>query len=454
MTSASVFHAALWWSVVIAVAYVLAANLLVAVRCAVASRGRLPDFAPEEQSALALSRFTIPVSVIVHVEDDQHNLIPSVRALLELDYPQFEVIAVVDGARTLDALKREFTLVPRQMFYRRSLSGPDVRAIYASSLDARLLVVDQPATDAAVAWNCGINLARYRYVGIVAAGRFCRADALLTAMAPANADPASVVAILGDLGAPDRRTTPRPASGDVEASRVQFRVSGFEELERLREEAARRVAPVDLRGTLDNPEAFGLWRRDAVVEAGGFSAGGAGAGLDLALRLHRPPEGPAYRILTMARARRPGSDQTVRETIRKRARWCRAMLEAAFRTHGRVLSTGRGRARLGGLATLLPGLLEAWLLIALPIGALAGAFGWLPAIVTAATVALAKGVASNVALLLAASVPASNLQRPLRSIFLGVLEFPVYRPVALIAAVEGSRQFLTGRSPVPPADPV
>ena len=54
--------------------------------------------------------------------------------LLLLNYPEFEVIVVNNGAReSLDALRERFALNACEVFFRRSLPTPPVRAIFRST---------------------------------------------------------------------------------------------------------------------------------------------------------------------------------------------------------------------------------------------------------------------------------------------------------------------------------
>ncbi len=206
------------------------------------------------------------------------------------------------------------------------------------------------------------------------------------------------------------------------------------------------MAAVDLHAALDNPDAFGLWRRDTLVEAGGFSAATSGAGLDLALRLHEGAQGGTCRILTMAHARQAEGPRTLVETMRRRARWSRAWFEAAWRSPRAIFGAARGRGLVDRLTSGVAAVLEAWLVIALPIGILSGVVGWLPALLIAGTVALARGTGSNAALLVAGRrLSGMPPGRPRASVCVGALEFPVYAPIGLVAGFVGASQFLVGR---------
>ena len=68
---------------------------------------RRRESAAQDYEGLAASRFTIPVSVILAAYNEESAISATVRSLLELDYPEFEVIVVNDGSTdgTLDRLR-------------------------------------------------------------------------------------------------------------------------------------------------------------------------------------------------------------------------------------------------------------------------------------------------------------------------------------------------------------
>lgn len=74
-------------------------------------------------------------------------LVPVLSALLDLDYPEYEVIVVNDGStdRTLDLLRTTYALEPVERFYRRILPSDPVTAIFRSTVEPRLTVVDKVA---------------------------------------------------------------------------------------------------------------------------------------------------------------------------------------------------------------------------------------------------------------------------------------------------------------------
>jgi hypothetical protein len=111
------------------------------------------------------SGYEPPVSVLVPAYNEELTIAASVRSMLQLDYPQLEVIVINDGSRdgTLEQLVREFGLVPHPEAYWRRLQVKPVRAIYRSTRFPNLRVIDKENGGKADALNAGINAARYRF---------------------------------------------------------------------------------------------------------------------------------------------------------------------------------------------------------------------------------------------------------------------------------------------------
>jgi len=82
----------------------------------------------------------------------------AVRNLLDLDYPELEIIIVNDGSedRTFEEMRDEFRLRVVRAVYVPQAKSADVRGLYRSDLDSRLLVVDKkPGGSKADAVNAG-----------------------------------------------------------------------------------------------------------------------------------------------------------------------------------------------------------------------------------------------------------------------------------------------------------
>ena len=106
----------------------------------------------------------------------------SVSALLDLRYPDFEVIVVSDGSRdrTVERLVAHFGLERTEVFIHRYLETQPVRAVWASRRLPELLVIDKENGGKADALNVGINVARKEYFAGIDADSLLERDALLS----------------------------------------------------------------------------------------------------------------------------------------------------------------------------------------------------------------------------------------------------------------------------------
>jgi len=269
--------------------------------------------------AIATSRFTIPVSLLVPMEADFGGAPQFVRELLSLKYPEVEVIVVVPAGPALDDLKHVLSLAAAEVFYRKTLAGSAVRGLYRSTADSRIIVVHAEPGSIGAALNCGANLARYRYVASVdVAARYNR-DGLLEAMHAALEEPQKVVGVTTSV-------TVRPVEGVDAALRGQAPTGLLASLRYLT--AARsRLATVGRR-RLDFPPdgcpGFTIWRRDVVVDVGGFDdrSDAVHAGMTLRVHAHFGGSRNRYRIIHVAEpVGLVGPEDAARQTLRARVRW-------------------------------------------------------------------------------------------------------------------------------------
>ena len=252
----------------------------------VGKRRRL-RYRPADDRVLATSRFTIPVSLILTLTEETVDPAGSVRRLLDIRYPDAELIVVTNGARVaLDVLRREFDLNPCELFFRRTLRTANPGVIYRSSSQPRLLVAETLGGPEGDALNCGVNLARYRYVCVAEPDTDYDRDGLLEAMQVATEDPAHVVGVTTSL-----RPAVNPGAG------TSTRVGIAAALTCLA--AARMRLLTIARRRLDLPPGghpgFRIWRRDVIVEVGGFSHAPASIHADMTFRVHRHFAGNRHR---------------------------------------------------------------------------------------------------------------------------------------------------------------
>jgi hypothetical protein len=280
--------------VVLAAIYGLGAPLVLVRTLYAISNRRRSRYRTRHDDGLATSRFTIPVSIIVPVSAPAPGLVETVKSLLALHYPELEVIVVAADRDAVDALRGDFDLSPCEIFYRRSLATTLVRSIHRSALEPRLLVAESPGATSGDLRNCGVNLARFRYVCVANPGMWYAPDALLECMHVALEDPGRVVAVTASVsaGAGTSSHTCAVRLGPMAALRYALGVR-----RRLSSVGRRR-----LHLPPEGPVAWGIWRRDALLAVDGFSTREEAVEADLTFRLHEHFRGDQqeYRIVHVA----------------------------------------------------------------------------------------------------------------------------------------------------------
>lgn len=408
----------------------------------------------EDFDTLALSRFTIPVSVLVPAYNEEVMICASVESLLKMEYPELEVIVVNDGSsdRTLERLKAHFDLEPQRVLHRRRLVTEDVRAVYRSAREPRLVVVDKENGGKADALNCGLNFARYRYLCCVDADSFYDTTALLHTMRLALKDPARIVGVTSLISIssqPERWSSDEPGEKRWDRSLLV----NFQHLDYMRAFLNNRVSWSRFNFMLCSVGAFALWRRDVLLELGGFSRSFTCEDIEMTFRVHHQylKDKKPYEILCMPEsiAVTEGPDRT-RHLISQRARWQRVITETLWHYRGMMFNPRYKTVGLLGMPMYLlyEGLVPVVELIAflsLPLAWWLGVIGWSTFFLVAGCISLANGILTNWALW---SEDRGARRYAIPSLIgfmsLGLIEYLLYRPIILVSRWRGIVDFLRG----------
>lgn len=325
------------------------ALLIVALR---SSRAHHQHLASLRLERMKISPLTPPITLIAPAHNEERSILPSVRSLLRIDYPELEVVVVNDGSkdRTLAKLKEGYGLEPAHMLYIPHIATAAVRGIYRSTREPRLLVVDKEAGGSkADAVNAGLNAAASPYTCVVDADSMLESDALLRVMVRILEDPKRVVAAGGivrvlngcELAGWKIRRVRLPKSPIVVIQVIEY----LRAFLIGREAWARGNMLTIISG------AFGVFRRDVVLSVGGYRAAAIGEDFDLVARIHRKmlEEKRAYSIAFL-----PDPvcwtevPPTAKSLGRQRARWHKGLLDTLW--PNRDMLFRRKYGRIGWLA--------------------------------------------------------------------------------------------------------
>ncbi|MBI4828484.1 MAG: glycosyltransferase family 2 protein [Nitrospinae bacterium] len=290
------------------------------------------------------SRFEPPVSVIVPAYNEAVSIAASVRSLLQLNYPEFEIIVVNDGSTdaTLETLKREFSLAPLPDISRRRLDTKPARAVYHSTIHPELTVIDKDNGGKADALNAGINASRYPLFCGVDADSILQRDSLHKVVRPFLEDSSTVAA-----GGSVRAVNGCVVSGGflVESGLPKNPLALFQVVEYLRAFLIGRLGWSQLNALMVISGAFGLFKKEPVIEAGGYNPATVGEDMELVVRLHRlmRAKGARYRIAFLPDpicwTEAPENAATLRN---QRIRWQRGLAESLALNRGLLFSRRGG----------------------------------------------------------------------------------------------------------------
>jgi cellulose synthase/poly-beta-1,6-N-acetylglucosamine synthase-like glycosyltransferase len=293
-----------------------------------------------------------PVSVIVPAYNEEAGIIESVRSLLSLRYPVFEVIVVNDGSTdaTLARLTEAFDLRPSRSVFRKSIATKPIRGLYRSAVHPRLIVIDKVNGKKADAMNAGLNISRYPLFCAVDSDSILEKDALLKVVRPFLEDPARTIGAGGIIRLSNGCTIREGQVVDVGIPRNW--IARFQILEYLRAFLGGRLGMSMMRSTLIVSGAFGIFRKDIAMACGGYRAASITEDMDLVIRMqkHMHDQKKPYRLpfipdpICWTEA-----PESLRVLARQRSRWHRGLIQTLIRFRGMIFNPRYGVAGLFAL---------------------------------------------------------------------------------------------------------
>lgn len=339
----------------VVLAYFLAINAIYTLLLALsyrASRHELRQTALGGFDSMLRSPLTLPVSVLMPAYNEENTIVEAVNALRLLEYGEYEIVVVDDGStdgmlrRLIDA----FDLHQVKRPLRISVPCAPVSAVYLSRQVPNLTVISKANGGKADALNAGINAARFPLFCAIDADAILEPEALLRVVRPFMVRPRETMASSGIIRVVNGC---RVADGRVTEIRTPRNpLAALQVVEYLRAFLGSRTGWSELKALFVISGAFGVFKREAVIGAGGYRKNTVGEDMDLVLRLHRMAcdRGDRYRIVyipdPVVWTEAPEQLAVLR---RQRNRWHRGLLECLSASRSMI---GRPKYRTLGLLGL------------------------------------------------------------------------------------------------------
>ena len=230
---------------------------------------------------------TPPISILIPAYNEERIILRTIRSALSVNYPFFEVIVINDGStdETLPTLIHTFKLRRIDRAYRNILKTSPVRGFYHHPEMPNLLVVDKENGGKSDSLNCGINLSRSPYFCTVDADSILEENALIKLITPVVESTVPVIAcggVVRGLNGIELRN-----GGIEEINLPRSGLAMFQIVEYIRAFLFGRVGLDAMNGILILSGAFSLFRKEAVVEAGGYRVKNVTEDMELIIKLHK-----------------------------------------------------------------------------------------------------------------------------------------------------------------------
>lgn len=309
----------------------------------------LVESRPEPRSNLLWHRYAEvcpAIALLVPAFDEENNIVASVRSLLSLQYPDFQVLAINDGSTddTLLRLIASFNLHPAiKPPYEALVPHNAIRGIYKSADHPNLIVIDKARGGKSDALNAGINLSTAPLICAMDADSLLEPDALLRVVQPFIDQPERTVAAGGTIRLMNGC---RIESGRVQVALPRTFLGLVQTVEYLRAFLMARIAWSRMRSLIIISGAFGVFKRTALVSVGGYSHETVGEDFEVIVKIHRYmldrhidylvsfiPEPVCW----------TEAPENLRDLGRQRSRWHRGALETFFKHRDMLFRPQYGR---------------------------------------------------------------------------------------------------------------
>jgi biofilm PGA synthesis N-glycosyltransferase PgaC len=327
--------------------------LLLGIFSAMALRKYLRKNSYINYNSLVLSPLSPKVSIIAPAFNESKTIIDNIRTLLSLYYNNFEVILVNDGStdNTFSLIKDAYELIKVNYYFDYRIPCERIRGVYKSKNPSynRLTVIDKNNGGKADSLNAGINISKSDLFVSIDADSIIEPDSILKLVKPFLEEKDKKV--IGTGGVIRIVNSCDIERGHIREIHVPEQVlPRLQVLEYTRAFLLGRMAWSHLDGLMLISGAMGMFDRETVIKAGGYSIKTVGEDMELVLRMRRymADKGEKYEVTyipdPLCWTEVPSDLRSMRK---QRTRWTRGLIES-LRFH-RHMFLNKKYGRLGML---------------------------------------------------------------------------------------------------------
>lgn len=229
----------------------------------------------------------VPVSILVPAYNEEETICDCVESLSYVDYPEYEIVVIDDGSNddTSNKLINKFELkkVPRPI--RRLVKCKNEQFIYEGYIKdgIKLTLVKKENGGKADALNMGINVSKYPLFISLDADSILQRDSISNIVMPFMEDD-TTIAVGGSIKVANQVVLDKGQVIKVMPPKKILTI--FQTIEYYRVFLTTRVWFNSFNGNLIISGAFGLFKKNAVLNVGGYDTDTVGEDMDLVVKLH------------------------------------------------------------------------------------------------------------------------------------------------------------------------
>lgn len=234
------------------------------------------------------------ISIIAPAFNEEATIIESANSLLNLKYPDYELIIVNDGSKdnTIQTLIQYFNLEKIDMMIEEKLNTMPIRGIYRNKSMPKLIVVDKENGGKADSLNTGINISSKDYFCGIDADSLLEIDALLKLTSQMIDEEVECPAMGGNIFPINGCCVDKGMLTNIQIPKNN--VARLQTIEYIRAFMSGRVGWAYIDSLLIISGAFGLFKKNRIIEIGGYLTSSGkyqkdtvGEDMELVVRLSR-----------------------------------------------------------------------------------------------------------------------------------------------------------------------
>jgi cellulose synthase/poly-beta-1,6-N-acetylglucosamine synthase-like glycosyltransferase len=333
---------------------IFSSYLMLGIFSAVALRNYLRKNSYINYNSLVLSPLSPKISIIAPAFNESKTIVDNIRTLLSLYYNNFEVIIVNDGSTddTFKKIKEAYELVKVNYYFDYRISCERIKGVYRSKNPSynRLTVLDKNNGGKADSLNAGVNICRSSLFVAIDADSIIEADSILKLVKPFLEEKDRKV--IGTGGVIRIVNSCDVERGYIKEINLPEQIlPRLQVLEYTRAFLLGRMAWSQLDGLMLISGAMGMFDRETVIKAGGYSIKTVGEDMELVLRMRRykAEKKEKYEVTyipdPLCWTEVPSDFRSMRK---QRTRWTRGLVESLWAHRKILLNKNYGRLGILG----------------------------------------------------------------------------------------------------------